>query len=79
MLARPNVELYQAGRLVDILLFGPLLVYLGSTLQLAAPFRIALVAGGVATILSNIRNRELVSRVQAGEPAGILLGMGGCY
>jgi hypothetical protein len=71
------INVLQAGRLGDILLFGPLLIWLGLSLNVRPWVKWALVAGGAATSISNLRNLLMVEQVRTGAvPAETLLGMG---
>lgn len=67
----------QLGRLVDVLAFGPFLVWLGFQAGLPSWARALLLTGGAMTAVSNLRNYLLVESVRRGfEPADALLEMG---
>lgn len=72
--------LYQLGRGADIFLFGPFLIWLGLTADLPRWAKGLLVAGGVLTMASNIRNFYLIDQVATGAAScDTLLGMGELY
>lgn len=61
-----DTSYYQAGRLVDILLFGPFLIWL-STHTRVPWIKAALFAGGSLTIIGNLRNYYMIEQVRSGQ------------
>jgi hypothetical protein len=79
-LSPDRMKLFQHGRLVDVLLYGPFLIWLGATDRYRLPslVRLLLLGGGLATIVSNYRNYWLVDRVWERQiPPIELLGLSG--
>lgn len=64
--AVPIVEEVKAQpiRLLDVFVFGPLMIYMGTAANPGSLARTAIIAVGVGSILYNLRNYRLIEKYQ---------------